>query len=260
MRGVPIHWILSVAVLMPVGACGLRSSGVTAERNSIVSTAGATVLKLDVGSGYLRVRGEQGTDKITILGVGRAATQEALAAVTLTTSRLGDTVVVVCNIPAPQRGASGQTPSLDVDLEIPSSLSLIVVDSTGESVFRHIGPISIVHGAGSLSIGDVAGSVDVIDGTGDMVISSVRGSVHIIDGSGGISLSHVSGSVSIPRAGNGELQLEDISGDVTIGAKRSGEVVARGVGGNFSITANGNGSIEYRDVRGRVAVPVAEQH
>lgn len=259
MRRVAVQWILTAAVLTPVGACKLRPPGLSAERDSRVSVAAATVLKLDAGSGYLRVRGEQGTDKMAILGIAHAATEETLARVTVTTSRIGDTVSVVCNIPA-RRGASGQAPSLDVDLEIPRSLSLIVTDSTGESVFRHTGPISIVHGGGSLNIDDVAGDLDVTDGSGDMVVSNVRGSVHIFDGAGGIFLSHVRGSVLIPRAGDGEIQLVDISGDVTIGSKRSGEVAALGVGGNFSITANGNGSIEYRNVRGRVAIPIPASH
>ncbi|MEO7041143.1 MAG: hypothetical protein ABI035_02675 [Gemmatimonadaceae bacterium] len=259
MRRVTVQWILCVGVLMPVGACKLRSPGVSADLNSIVSAAGATVLKLDAGSGYLRVRGEQGTDKITILGVGHAATEETLADVAVTTTRIGDTISVVCNIPA-QRGASRQPPSLDIDLEIPRSVSLIVTDTAGESVFRHTGPIRIVHGAGSLNVDDVAGNLDVTDGAGDMIISNVSGSVHIVDGAGGIFLSHVGGSVLIPRAGDGEIQLVDIAGDVTVGAKRSGEVAARGVGGNFSITTSGNGSIEYRNVHGRVALPVAASH
>ena len=248
-----------MAALTPVSGCKLRSPGVSAERNSIVSAAGATVLKLNAGSGYLRVRGEKGTDKITILALGHAATEASLAAVTVTTSRIGDTVSVSCNIPA-RSDASGQSPSLDMDLEIPSSLSLIVVDSTGESVFRHTGPISIVHGGGSLNIDDVAGDLDVTDGTGDMAVSNVTGSVRIMDGAGGIYLAHVRGSVLIPQAGDGEVQLVEISGDVTIGSKRSGEVAVRGVGGNLAITANGNGSVEYRNVRGRIAIPIATHH
>ena len=259
MRRVTLQWFLSLAALTTIGGCKLRSPGVSADRSSIVSAVGATVLKLDAGTGYLRVRGNKGTDKISIAGFGHADAEETLAGVTVTANRIGDTISVVCNIPT-KRAESRQTPSLDLDLEIPSNLSLVVTDSTGESVFRHTGPIRIVHGGGSLNIDDVAGDLDVTDGSGDMIISNVSGNVHIIDGAGGIFLSHVHGSVSIPRAGDGEVQLVDISGDVTVGAKHSGEVAVRGVGGNFSITANGNGSVEYRNVSGHVAIHGPASH
>lgn len=252
-------WIVSALLLTSVGGCAFRPSDYSANRRALIPAAGASVLKLDVGSGYLRVEGQPESGQIVISGIAHASSAEALDSVRLITTRVADTIIVSSAIPARSR----QTPaaaSLDLEIQLPANLALVVRDSAGESVFRRTGPIRIVHGDGSLKIDGVAGNLDVTDGEGDMVISNVTGSVRIIDGAGGIFLSRIGGSVLIPRAGSGEVQLVDISGDVTIGSKHSGEVAARGVGGNLAVTSSGNGSIEYRDVRGSVAFPMAGGH
>jgi hypothetical protein len=223
------------------------------------SAAGVRVVRLDVGKGFLRVAGRSGADEIVATGVAHTTSARSLDSVRIASSRAGDTLVVEF-LAQPTVDSTRGDMSIDVELHIPSTVGLDVVDSAGESVFRNVGPIRIVHGEGGLNVDSVAGNVDVTDGGGDMIVSHVSGDVRVVDLDGGIYVAHVSGSVNIPRAGSGEIQADAISGDVIVGSKRSGEVAAREIGGQLSVRAMGSGSIEYRDVRGRVSVATAEHH
>lgn len=250
----------TAAGLLAISAgCTLRKMDHSANREARIPIAGATVLKLNVGAGYLRVEGHSGITDVAVSGIAHAASSEAVEAIQLSTRRVADTIFVTCTIPSATHGA-GTAPSLDVTIQLPSTLALQVSDSNGESVFRNVAALRIAHGDGGLDVDSVAGDLDIIDGGGDLMVANVTGNVHIIDGAGSIYLTNINGSVSIPQDGSGEVQLVSISGDVTVGTKRSGEVAARGVGGNLAVTANGSGSIEYRDVKGRVSVPPERYH
>lgn len=251
--------LAGVVALGILGGCVLRKMDYSAARDAQIQVADAKVLKLNVGAGYLRVEGLPETRDILISGVAHAASAQALAAIQLATRRVADTIFVSGVIPASDRGA-GVQPALDLTLQLPSSLSLQVIDSTGASVFRNVGALRIVHGDGGLDADTVTGNLDITDGGGDMVVGNVTGNVRIVDGAGSIYVSDITGSVVVPQDGPGEIQFVRVSGDVTVGTKRSGEVAARGIGGSLAITANGSGSIEYRDVKGRVTIPAERYH
>ena len=247
------------ALFMLSGGCTLRRMESSATRTAHVPVAGATVVVLDVGAGYLRVQGASSATEVLVTGTAHAATAAALDEIQVDTRRVGDTIFVSSAIP-PSRNQPGAAAALDLMVQLPSSLALDVTDSTGESTFRNVGAMRLRHGDGGLDVDSVGGKLDITDGGGDMIVANVRGDVHIMDGGGSIYLSNIAGSVTIPQDGSGEIQLSNIGGDVTVGSKASGEVAAREVGGNLVVRANGNGSIEYRDVKGHVSVPAARYH
>ena len=249
---------LGIAVALS-GACTLRRMEDTATRTLRVPVAGATLLVLDVGAGYLRVQGTSSATEVVVTGLAHAATIAGLNAVQVKSRRAADTIFVSAVLP-PSRHEPGAATALDLTIQLPSSLALDVIDSTGESIFRNVGALRTKHGDGGLDIDTVGGNLDVTDGGGDMIAANVNGDVHIVDGGGSIYLSNITGSVTIPQDGPGEIQLSGVGGDVTVGSKASGEVAARGVGGNLLVRANGNGSVEYRDVKGHVAIPAARYH
>ncbi|MDQ6736896.1 MAG: hypothetical protein M3Z30_04255 [Gemmatimonadota bacterium] len=221
-----------------------------------MSSAGVSVLRVNAGSGYLRVVGHRGAGDIVVNGTAQAESRELLGEVRVETRRSGDTLVVTTFIPASPRGTTPRIASaLDLMIQLPATIALDVTDSSGAAYFRNIGALRVAHGDGRLEADTVAGDVDITDGNGDMLVDFVAGNVHIVDGGGGIHLFRIQGSVDIPRAGNGEIKVFDVKGDVRVGSKFSGEVVANGVGGNLLVTARGDGSIEYRGVKGRVSLP-----
>jgi hypothetical protein len=248
------------AAIVLSGGCTLRRMERSAVRTAHVPTAGATVVALDVGAGYLRVQGMRSATEVIVTGTAHAATVAALDSIQIMTRRAGDTIFVSGALPASRNEPGAGGAALDFMVQLPSSLALDVTDSVGESTFRNIGAMRLRHGDGGLDIDTVGGRLDIEDDGGDMIVDNVKGDVHIVDGGGSIYLSNIAGSVTIPRDGSGEIQLSDIAGDVTVGSKASGEVAARGVGGNLVVQANGNGSIEYRDVKGHVAIPAGRYH
>lgn len=251
--------IAFAAALAILAGCSMQTTDFSARQTSRISAIGAKLLKLNVGAGYLRVEGYRNLTDVIATGVGHAGSPQALKEVQLVTTRVGDTLFVKCLIPPPA-DSKNVGASFDVDVQVPATVALDVIDSTGESVFRNTAAIRVVHGDGGLNVDSVAGNLDIIDGGGDMVIANVNGDVNIVDAGGAIYVSQVTGSVMIPRAGAGELQAIEIAGDLTVGSKRSGEVAAREIGGSLSVRANGSGSIVYRHVSGRVTLPTGEHH
>lgn len=249
---------VGIAIVLLVG-CTLRRMEQTATRTVHVPAAGATVLVLNAGAGNLKVQGVSSATEVLVTGTAHAATVATLNGIRIASRRAGDTILVSAILP-PSRHDPGVTASLDLTIQLPPSLALDVVDTTGESTFRNVGTMRLRHGDGGLDIDTVGGSLDITDGGGDMVVANVYGDVHIVDGGGAIYLNNIAGSVGIPQDGSGEIQLSSIGGDVTVGSKSSGEVAARGIGGNLVVRANGNGSIEYRDVKGHVTIPAARYH
>ncbi len=245
--------------LVLFGGCTLRRLEHTATRTVHVPVAGATLLVLNAGAGYLRVQGTGSATGVLVTGIAHAATVATLNAIQITSRRAGDTLLVSAILP-PSRHEPGAAATLDLMIQLPSSLALDVTDSTGESTFRNVGTMRLTHGDGGLDIDTVGGKLDITDGDGDMIVANVNGNVRIVDRGGSIYLSNIAGSVNIPQDGSGEIQLSSVGGDVTVGSKSSGEVAARGVGGNLVVRANGNGSIEYRDVKGHVTIPAARYH
>jgi hypothetical protein len=246
------------AVFALLAGCTVRRTEYTAQRSAEIPAMGATVLKLDMGAGYLRVQGSARAQNVTVSAIASAPSASTLGGVQLATHRSGDTIYVASIMPPTPPAGGGAV--LDATIRIPAGIALTVRDSAGESLFRNVGSLTVVHGSGSLDVDSVAGRLDVTDGDGDMVIADVGGDVSIRDGSGSIYVTNVRGSVDIPQDGSGEIQIVTVAGSVNVGVEQSGEVVARNVGGDLAIRAAGNGSIEYHDVKGHVTIPTASRH
>jgi hypothetical protein len=246
-------WLPPV-VLLVVAGCQLHRFDLTEPRQLTVPLEGVSVLRVEAGAGWLRIDGRPGTTEVRVEGTAHAGTKELLQRIQLTSRRSGDTLIVNGDVPD-DRSPVGPPAALDLALQVPPTLHLDIIDRSGETTIRDVGPLRIVHGEGSLDIDGVHGPLDVHDANGDLVVLNVAGDVTIVDAGGGIYLTNVTGSVNIPSDGAGEIQVASVTGDVTVGTKRSGEVRALGVGGNLIVNANGSGVVQYRDVHGKVTIP-----
>ncbi|HEV2641570.1 MAG TPA: hypothetical protein VGT98_02630 [Candidatus Elarobacter sp.] len=258
MRELSLKWLLCGVLLALLGACRLRRFEVTEHRSGVESLAGVSVLRLDAGAGWLRIEGHEGQTEARFDGVAHASSHLILDRIRITTHRSGDTLVVVAAVPE-DRAPVGQAAALDLTVLVPPGLRLDVVDRSGETIIRGVGPLRIDHGDGGLDIDGVSGDLNVHDADGDMVLLNIRGNVSIVDAGGAIYLTNVHGSVSIPSDGAGEIQVASVTGDVIVGSKRSGEVRARDIGGNLEVKAHGSGAVQYRDVRGKVTIPAVRR-
>jgi len=136
---------------------------------------------------------------------------------------------------APAGRAWEGTGRLDLEIEVPSSVRLDIVDGSGAMEVMNVAALRVDDGAGPLSISMIAGDVEIKDGGGDLDIEDVQGHVKIEDG-------------------RGDVTIRDIGGSVTM-SDRNGDISVKRVGGDFTLSSDTNGSVSHSDVAGRVSVP-----
>jgi hypothetical protein len=109
---------------------------------------------------------------------------------------------------------------LDLELEVPAYLSLVIID-----------------GAGDIEIDSVMG-VTVRDSAGDLLIEDSVGPVVIEDSSGDIELDDIFGDVTIETDASGDIHGDDIKGSVRVVEDSSGEIRFGDVGGELQLPDN----------------------
>lgn len=205
-----------------------------AARSAEIDAAGATRLVVDAGAGSLVVTGRADADRVTASGEACAATTELLEEVNIEVERSGDTLKVTALYPE-ERAWTGTwgAVALDLTIEAPSSLELVVDDGSGPAEISGFASVIVDDGSGELRVENVASSVTIDDGSGGLYVLGVDGDVLIDDGSGEIEVTGVGGQVRI-KDGSGGILLRDVGG---------------------AILDDGSGGIDVERVEGRVTLP-----
>lgn len=229
---------------------------VTAPRSGSASASGATMVRVVAGAGYLHIQGSAGLGEVRAHGTARASSNDVLKQVQLVVRRMGNVVEVTVVTPDQDHNSffSNYSASLDLTVEVPTTLPLDVTDGSGDTVIRGTGPLKYTDGSGDTNIDGVTGDVSIDDGSGDIMARNISGQARVRDGSGDITLSNI-GSVDIASDGSGEVHVNHVNGDVAIGSKGSCNVDVTSVAGNFTVGSKGSGSIQFRDVKGKVDIP-----
>jgi hypothetical protein len=251
--------LIVFGVLIPGGARA-QSGDYTAARNAVVSTAGARLIRISAGAGYLNVTGRPGLTQVRVTGVARASNRRILDEIRLQAERQGDEVVIKVITPDSNhslwdlfRGDFRQ--QLDLDIDVPIGTPLDVSDGSGELKIRGTGPVSLNDGSGDLEVSGITGDVRIHDGSGNVVVRGIDGDVEVDDGSGNIDANNVTGNFTIGDDGSGNVDVSGVGGSMRIESKGSGGVSVNRVGGDFIVDRKGSGSIDYNTVKGRVSVP-----
>lgn len=247
---------VEVASRVRLGSCGFE-----AERSAALSVGAADRLRIEAGSGELRVEGRAGLAEVRATGAACASSEAWLEELTITLERDGDEVVLSAHYPdrSGRRGWSGdQVARIDLVVEIPLGQRVDIEDSSGSLEVRGSGALRLGDSSGSITLAGIDGPVSVADGSGDVSIRDVAGEVEIRDGSGGIDLIGVEGSVSI-RDGSGSIEVAEVGGDVVVEADGSGSIEVDDVAGDFTVDRDGSGGIRHSRVEGRVDVPRRER-
>ena len=198
---------------------------------------GVQKLKIDCGSGYLKVTGKESSGVIVvraeIVRKGKSdkeADKYIRDNVILKLERDGDRAVLVSKFK--NKLFSGNR-AINLTVNVPQNIHLDVKDGSGEMSIQNItGNLYVDDGSGEIKVEDIQGNVKIEDGSGTLTIRDVKGDVSIDDGSGTIYVSGVSGTVVV----------DDGSGSINI----------EGVGGDVHIKDDGSGSLSIRDVKGKV--------
>ncbi len=259
MKGSATWTLLIIAAFIPVKAHA-QSGGYTAPRNAVVNAAGARVINIEGGAGFLRVNGRPGLTQVRVTGVARASSQRVLSDIRLIAERQGDRVIVKVDMPDQINSFwdvfhGGYQRALDLTIDVPIGTPLDISDGSGELTIKGTGPVTLTDGSGNLEVSGITGNVRITDGSGNMSISGVDGDVNVDDGSGNIDANNVTGNFTIGDDGSGTVDVSGIGGTMHISEKGSGTVKVSRVGGDFIVDSKGSGSIDYDTVKGTVNIP-----
>ena len=145
---------------------------------------------------------------------------------------------------------------MDLEIEVPSELTLDIRDSSGEMRISDVGALTIHDSSGDIDIDRTSGPVRIRDSSGGIDARDIGGDFTIVsDSSGEVIARGVAGSVLVEHDSSGELEFFDIEGDVLVEEDSSGSIRAERVSGSFTVLRDGSGDIDSRDIAGEVRLP-----
>lgn len=259
-------WIAAVPMLLAHASTHTPTHAldVTAPRSGSANAAGATTIRISAHAGYLHIQGRPGITEVRAQGTARASNNDVLKQVQLVVRRVGDVVEVTVVTPDQNGGwfsnvLHSYSASLDLTVEVPTTIPLDVDDGSGDAIIRGTGALRFRDGSGDMDIDGVTGDLSINDGSGEIVARNVRGKVTVTDGSGDVELSNV-GSVEIASDGSGDINVDHVTGNVMVGSDGSGDIDVSSVSGDFTVRSKGSGTIHDRDVKGKVDLPERNRH
>ncbi len=220
-----------------------------APREAVVDAAGATVLRIEAGAGFLHVEGKEGLTEVRASGTACAKKKAQLEEVELVGKRSGTQVVIQTRMP------SSGTARLDLSIAVPSGMRVELEDSSGELKLAKVAGAQIEDSSGEIEVSDIAGDLLVEDSSGEIEIRRVTGAVQVNDSSGEIEIVRITGDVLIEEDSSGDITVKDVGGSLHIRRDGSGDIRAERIDGDFVVDRDGSGDIDYEQIGGEVDIP-----
>lgn len=230
-----------------------------AERSAELSGEGVVSVEIFALAGDLSVSGVDGTDMIRAEGDGCVSKEGMLEGLDITMRRADDRVQIFAEMPNISENNDSewenQLAIMDMEIELPASMAVIVHDSSGDLRVSGLASAEITDSSGMIELVDVPGEILIPqDSSGDIQLERVGPVTIQVDSSGEISIEQAA-SVTIANDTSGDIRLRDIRGDVLIGNDSSGRIDVRNVGGSFVVENDTSGEIAHKDVAGAVSLP-----
>lgn len=201
-----------------------------------IELAGVSEIAIEAGAGFLTVAGESGSAAIQLLGTACAGRARDLEKITIESEVKGNTLVLRTVIPDGKSWIGNDYTKLNLEIQIPTELSVRIIDTSGSLTVRNVAAVEIEDKSGSILVQDVAGMVNIVD-----------------DGSGSITVQRA-GSLKIGRDGSGSITASEITENVYVGRDGSGSIFANDVGGSFTVVSDSSGSVRHNNVAGDVQI------
>lgn len=250
------HFRLSILTLalvtFPAGAWNLDCK-FGADRKASLDTTGATRVEVLARAGDLTVRPAI-SPVVTAAGKACVSHEEYLAQSQVHVSRQGEVVQIVVQLPENMKGFGVFYASLDLTVDVPAGLPVVVTDSSGDVTIDKVRLVRLTDSSGDIVVRDVPGDVEINDSSGDIRVESAAGLVKIVDSSGDIVV-RVARDVVIPSDSSGDIDIERIAGSVRIESDTSGDVSVSQVGKDVELVADSSGDVHVSGVKGVVKVP-----
>lgn len=245
--------LLSLAlVAFPAGAWSLDCK-FSAERKASLDTTGATRVEVLARAGDLTLRPSTGT-ALSAAGKVCASHEKYLAQSQVHVSRKGDVVEVAVQLPDESKGIGIFYASLDLAVDVPAGLAVVVTDSSGDVTIDEVRLVRLTDSSGEIVVRDLPGDIEINDSSGDIRVEATAGLVKIVDSSGDIVVRGAR-DVVIPSDSSGDIVIARVAGSVRIDSDTSGDVSISGVGQNVEFIADSSGDVRVSGVKGTVRVP-----
>ena len=216
---------------------------------------------IDATSGLLDITGNDGIDHIivkatikieTSLTFGKGdAVELAEKKLTLKLDEHRNKGKLTVNFDESRSIFSNINRSVDLEVQVPSSLFLKVVDGSGWIKIANMNNgVNVDDGSGYMELRNLSGDVDIEDGSGHVLIDNVSGNINLDDGSGSITISNVQGEVNV-EDGSGGIEISNIVGSVIID-DGSGSINVNEISNDFILKDDGSGSVSIVGVHGDV--------
>lgn len=214
-------------------------------------------LAITAGAGELEINGVAGSGQAVIRGKACASSEALLEKSTIAINQANEAEITV---DLPQDTGSwfswgDRYAYIDLAVEVPADMALIVTDSAGHMRLGKVGAVEIRDSSGDIEIESAGGAVRIEDSSGDIDLEDIEGDVTLRDSSGGIYGESIKGSVVIERDSSGNISFNDVTGDVIVERDSSGNIKVSNVGGDFRVLKDGSGSITSDNVKGAVETP-----
>ena len=186
--------ILSLLVL--IFSTTLFSREYSETKHLELSAKNIEEFNLDCGSGFLRIKGVEGLEKIkveaeiVVKDVRKDDVQEFInRRVTLELEERGGKAYLKSEAGNNYTSGSAQ---VNLTIEIPKKMSLFIDDGSGSMEIRNIaGDVEIDDGSGSMDVEKIAGNLKIDDGSGSVDVWDIQGDVDVDDGSGSITIEKI---------------------------------------------------------------------
>lgn len=251
----PAVTLLMVAYPAALVSCALvRGDRYSVRRAAQATTSGIDTIRIVNGSDHIGIIGRVGSSTVNAAVVIHGSSRKAVNSVRLVLERDGN--VLELRADRPKRSwFSGDNPSVDLMVAVPSDLAVDVLDGSGPAHIDNVGAIKIRSGSGEVHVNNVAGPVDLVSGSGDAELSNIRGNLTAKVGSASMAVHGVSGSMDVRDADSGKLTIRNVAGSLHLGSIESGSLSADSIGGDLTVGSRGSGNVTYANVKGRVSVP-----
>jgi len=169
----------------------------SAMRSRSIDADGVRQIFIEARAGSLTVEGSKEIMIVRAEGKACAHDEQLLEEIQLVVERRGRDIHIVTEIPNRDWSFWKQSPSLDLSVELPRNVKLIVEDGSGATIIRGVQELRLRDGSGAITVEDIDGNVEIEDGSGAISIDDVGGSLELEDGSGGLTIEDVRGTVRV---------------------------------------------------------------
>jgi DUF4097 and DUF4098 domain-containing protein YvlB len=223
-----------------------------------LDVSGSDSLAIAAAAGDLSIKGVSASDEVTIRGKICVSEEEWLEEVSINTGA-GTQAEINVVLPDVSSGWSfwgNKYAYMDLELEVPSNLTLQLRDSSGDIRIANIHAISIRDSSGDIEIDHASGPVEIEDSSGDIEVRELQGDFTVVsDSSGDIRGNDIEGTARVVADSSGDIRFTAVGKDVIVERDSSGDIFAENVGGDFSVLKDSSGDIRTIEVGGEVVIP-----